>query len=271
MPDPHIYCRQQIVYAWAVGGSIFYYPENVGYEYFEYAMLEMHYDNPNEVAGVIDNSGLRMYYTDELRDETAEMLVAATETYFRTLFIPPGVEHALITGYCDLDLISDRIPETGVTAFASMLHAHTAAVSLRLRHVRDGVELKPIDNNPTYDFDYQQTIALDNVLILPGDKLLIECVFNTSNRDFMTYGGISSREEMCQGWLTIYPAVGSGFCASTQKQETFESFLNTASERGYWDGEMYDASTEDALNLYHEYTCANKNIMDLLFQINTPN
>ena len=38
---------------------------------------------------------------------------------------------------------------------------------LVLRHIRDGVELDPIDINRNYDFDFQQLNFIPNVQILP--------------------------------------------------------------------------------------------------------
>ena len=38
---------------------------------------------------------------------------------------------------------------------------------LAVRHIRDGVELRPIDVNRNYDFNYQQTNFIPRVKILP--------------------------------------------------------------------------------------------------------
>ena len=38
---------------------------------------------------------------------------------------------------------------------------------LRLRHIRNGVELDPIDINLNYDFNYQQINYIPNVKVLP--------------------------------------------------------------------------------------------------------
>lgn len=160
----------------------------------------MHYDNPNGDIGIIDNSGLRMYYTETLRDYDAEVFVIGASTSQQTLFLPPKLEHSMIIGYCDLgiDYFSNLIPDEGVIAFANMLHAHQAGTALRLRHIRDGKELKPIDSNAAYDFDYQQTVSFDEIRLYKGDKFIIECIYDTltSDRHYMTYGGESSREEM---------------------------------------------------------------------------
>ena len=38
---------------------------------------------------------------------------------------------------------------------------------LRLRHIRNGVELDPIDINLNYDFNFQQINYIPNVQVLP--------------------------------------------------------------------------------------------------------
>ena len=40
-------------------------------------------------------------------------------------------------------------------------------VELVLRHIRDEIELQPIDANRNYDFDFQQTNFIPSVQILP--------------------------------------------------------------------------------------------------------
>ena len=40
-------------------------------------------------------------------------------------------------------------------------------VEMVLRHIRDGVELDPIDVNRNYDFNFQQTNFIPRVQILP--------------------------------------------------------------------------------------------------------
>ncbi len=47
------------------------FPTNVGYpfenENDKYLLLEMHYDNPLELDNIVDDSGMRLYFTKELR------------------------------------------------------------------------------------------------------------------------------------------------------------------------------------------------------------
>lgn len=60
------------------------------------------------------------------------------------------------TAYCSADCTKAALPAEGVTVIGNFLHAHTIGTAMALRHIRDGVELEPIDVNEHYDFDFQQ-------------------------------------------------------------------------------------------------------------------
>ena len=70
-------------------------------------------------------------------------------------FIPQKVV-TMNTAYCGADCTTPGLPAEGVTVIANFLHSHTVGTAMALRHIRDGVELEPIDVNEHYDFDYQQ-------------------------------------------------------------------------------------------------------------------
>ena len=55
-----------------------------------------------------------------------------------------------------------------------MLHTHLLGVSIKLHHLRasdqckpgGGIEeLKPIDSNPHYDFNFQEVVHIDEVIV----------------------------------------------------------------------------------------------------------
>ena len=61
------------VFLWAPGASDIALPDDVGFLLgndsgrFVSLQIQMHYNNPDEVEGLIDDSGVRVYYTEELR------------------------------------------------------------------------------------------------------------------------------------------------------------------------------------------------------------
>ena len=62
-----------LLYAWAVGGNDLCMPTDVGIEISPgapYLLLEIHYDNPTNMMGVVDESGVRLTYIPEERTIT---------------------------------------------------------------------------------------------------------------------------------------------------------------------------------------------------------
>ena len=78
------------------------------------------------------------------------------------------MEQAINTAYCMAGCTNTTgaIPETGVYAFSAMLHAHVLGVALRLRHIRNGVELEPLAVNWAYDFvEYLVSLSFSCLIV----------------------------------------------------------------------------------------------------------
>ena len=70
-----------------------------GANYSRYIMLEIHYNNPDRQAGVVDSSGFRLYYTNKLRANDIGILEIGLE-YTAKNSIPPGQPQFDLSGYC---------------------------------------------------------------------------------------------------------------------------------------------------------------------------
>lgn len=61
------------IFVWAPGSADIALPDDVGFRFgnasggFLSVDVEMHYNNPDEEEGVLDDSGVRVYYTEEMR------------------------------------------------------------------------------------------------------------------------------------------------------------------------------------------------------------
>lgn len=61
------------IFVWAPGSSDVVFPDDVGFLLgtasgrFLSLKVETHYNNPDGVEGLVDDSGVRVYYTEELR------------------------------------------------------------------------------------------------------------------------------------------------------------------------------------------------------------
>ncbi|XP_049950240.1 MOXD1 homolog 1-like isoform X1 [Schistocerca serialis cubense] len=225
MPRPWEHCLTPIV-TWAIGSTGELLPQHVGLPLSDssYFMLEVHYDNPSFHTGR-DSSGVRVFHTDQLRHYDGGILVSGI-TITPLHVIPPGQPAYRTAGYCSGACTNKLLPQSGVKLVSVLLHSHLAGKALRLRHVRDKKELKPIVRDDSYDFNYQQARRLqEEVEFLPGDELVTECVYQTSKRKQPTYGGFSTKQEMCLAFVLYYPKTNLAACYSmTPVKYFFETF-----------------------------------------------
>uniref|UniRef100_A0A481B8H4 DBH-like monooxygenase protein 1 n=1 Tax=Sus scrofa TaxID=9823 RepID=A0A481B8H4_PIG len=239
MPDAFLTC-ETVIFAWAIGGEGFSYPPHVGLSLGtpldpHYVLLEVHYDNPTYKEGLIDNSGLRLFHTTDIRKYDAGVIEARLfhTTDIRkydagvieaglwvSLFhtIPPGLPEFRSEGHCTLECLEEALEAekpSGIHVFAVLLHAHLAGRGIRLRHFRKGEEMRLLAYDEDFDFNFQEFQYLkEEQTILPGDNLITECRYNTKDRARMTWGGLSTRNEMCLSYLLYYPRINLTRCAS---------------------------------------------------------
>nr|XP_018667907.1 DBH-like monooxygenase protein 1 homolog [Ciona intestinalis] len=214
----------QIIAAWAVGGGPHILPPHVGYPLGNtsepvYAMLEMHYDNPNLISGVSDQSGMRIYYTPELRQYDVGILTIGQIVNSYSNIIPPTISSFKHYGDCPaecLETVMDEIGVDHIKVVGGFLHSHLLGRKLRVRHLRNGTELPNILRDDSYDFDYQEGHSLtEEVIIRKGDALQVVCDYDSSGRSTYTTVGLATENEMCLGFLTYYPKVPLSICETS--------------------------------------------------------
>ncbi|XP_070569758.1 DBH-like monooxygenase protein 1 homolog [Ptychodera flava] len=220
MPENLTTCTSAII-SWAIGGGGFYLPEEAGFPLGEiengdpnFVLMETHYDNPDQLDSFVDSSGIRIYYTPILREYDASIIeLGNTVDYFHA--IPPRLTSFTTVGFCSGDCLAEGLNGTSITIFASLLHAHLAGRGVRTRHIRNGEEQAVVAADDTYDFNFQEMRYLpDPVVVQPGDELITECSYNTEGRSSMTYGGLSTLEEMCLNFVYYYPRRSLAKCES---------------------------------------------------------
>ncbi|XP_076872509.1 DBH-like monooxygenase protein 1 homolog [Brachyhypopomus gauderio] len=221
MPDSFLTC-ETVIFAWAIGGDGYTYPPHVGMSIGTaadpvYVLLEVHYDNPALHTGLLDSSGLRLYYTPRLRSYDAGVMETGVWVSLYHM-LPPGMQNYVTEGHCTQECLQESLDTempSGVRVFAVLLHAHLAGRAVRTRHFRGVVELPPLASDDNFDFNFQefQPVGPER-LLLPGDSLITECTYNTKARENMTWGGLSTRDEMCLSYLLYYPRVNLARCES---------------------------------------------------------
>lgn len=204
-------------YAWAVGGGPFCLPDRVGIPFDvdsaedAWHVLEIHYDNPQRRAGLRDSSGVRLTLVDDgdaggAYARAGFLWIGAALSKLR---IPPGQRAHHVEARCAFPQLR---AETRVTAFASMLHAHTLAraVWTEVHRAHGGGHAYAHDAgcSMAYDFDLQEMVPLPAPVSLgPSDTLVANCVYDSSARSDVTRGGDETADEMCLTFLLYYPEV----------------------------------------------------------------
>ncbi|XP_052873204.1 MOXD1 homolog 2-like [Anopheles cruzii] len=154
---------------------------------------------------MVDNSGLKLFYTRKLRPYDAGVLSVGLDPNWRHI-IPPRQEKVVSEGHCVGSCTQRAIPRDGINIFAVMSRTHLIGRQVKLRQIRGHTELQPImhDNNidPSYQ-DYRRLV--DPAQVLPGDSLVAECIYDSSSRKSITLGGMTTREEICLILTLYYP------------------------------------------------------------------
>jgi len=199
---------QKSLGGWAIGGEPFVYPSNMARKFFDpsmpYIMMQVHYNNPNMTSGIVDSSAFRYYLIDHPRQINTGSFSVLQPPSPIIQVIPPRTQSFTTYIYCPAQCTS-RLPRP-VNIFSGLLHSHLIGRQLRLRQVRNGRELSPVLQDNDYDFNFQNAIVFAKpVTIMPGDDLILECVYNSSQRPNATVGGYGTPQEMCTVFLQYYP------------------------------------------------------------------
>ncbi|XP_045916784.1 DBH-like monooxygenase protein 2 homolog [Micropterus dolomieu] len=209
-----------VVATWAVGGGVYELPENAGIpiggeDSDVFYRLEIHYNNPNSEAGRTDSSGLRLYYTAQLRQHDVGILSTGLLTHLQ-YNIPPKASEFHSYGVCNTSVFSQFVnPVPDLQVFAVLLHTHLAGRKVRVGHYRNGRQIGFLGVDENYNFEMQQMINLGNIkTIKPGDEIAVECTYSTTNRTKVTMMGLATTDEMCLAFLFYYPAIKITTCVS---------------------------------------------------------
>lgn len=203
-------CTSKYLAGWAVGGTNHIYPAGVGFPMFttgsdKYVMLEIHYDNRAQAKNIRDSSGIRLWFTPNLRHVEAATTMFGVPVEPVMQIIPPRqanfTNYAICTSECTSDL-----PAEGVNVFSGFLHTHLLGRRVKLRQIRNGVELPPLFQDDNYDFNYQEPrMKPKSVKIMPGDEFILECGMSSMRKNNTVFSGFGTPDEMCLVFVEFYP------------------------------------------------------------------
>ncbi|XP_050094650.1 MOXD1 homolog 2-like [Anopheles aquasalis] len=216
--DRSILTCNSIVAAWTRGSEGFSFPNQVGYplesNQARFYLMETHYSQSvseyswpfHKPKAMVDNSGLKLFYTSSLRPHDAGVLSVGMDPNWRHI-IPPGQEHVVSEGHCVGECTQRAFPRDGIHVFAVMMRTHQIGRQIKLRQIRGREELLPIAHDRNTDWNYQEyrRLTAAPVRVLPGDRLIAECIYDSSARAAITLGGLTTREETCLILTLYYP------------------------------------------------------------------
>jgi hypothetical protein len=230
----------ELAYGWATGEGPHALADNLGTPFgglgsFQSFRLEIHYNNPARVQGVLDSSGVRFYYTTQAREFDVGMLPLGDPlTKLDGVSLDSGLSsHAFrCPGSCTSFSLK---PEQPLTVIRESIHMHKSGIRAVNEQIRGGevVRAGVVD---FFDFDQQgnQPIQQEPYQILPGDSFNTVCYYRSQNgAEF----GYSSQQEMCIAFIQYYPrqllldriglvcgyGIGFGICESEWSQRTLSS------------------------------------------------
>ncbi|XP_078495693.1 DBH-like monooxygenase protein 1 [Ciona intestinalis] len=206
MPQDFRSC-DSVVVGWAIGGGTFQpftLPDHVGIPLGEpdsptHVLMEVHYDNPNLVAGLIDNSGMRISYTDQLRQYDGAVMEVGHIVSPVSEIISPNTSSYLQYGECTSGCLAQAMNDSSLSEIkmiGGLLHSHLLGRKLRLRHIYgNGTEGPFLLNDDNYDFNYQEMrVFTKEKRINSGDSMQIVCDYDSSNRS--TFTVVSSTNDL---------------------------------------------------------------------------
>ncbi|KAJ3051516.1 hypothetical protein HK097_007452 [Rhizophlyctis rosea] len=202
---------------WAPGLDTIELPAEAGFAAgsvpggFQYFSLQVHYDNQAKQEGVVDTSGFKIWYTEQLRENDMGVLFTGVTGFT----IPPNnPSYHVAGGECPGSCT--RKFGKPITLWRNAFHMHTLGKNITTRHIKNGVELEPIGVLSHYDFNFQSISDLPQGprTLSPGDSLLTTCTFDSTTRNVSTPYGESTSQEMCFNIIQYYPRVDVSWCTA---------------------------------------------------------
>jgi hypothetical protein len=196
-----------LTYVWAPGDGPFALPDYLGAPFggidgFQSYKLEIHYNNPGGIQGVLDNSGVRFYYTTQTREFELGVLQLG-DPIVNLVNVPVGNGLSSHAFSCPGDCSSEALQGQPVTIIRENLHMHRSGTRMVNEQIRDGQVIREgvVD---FFNFDQNGNIPVQQepFEVLPGDSFNTVCYYRGQNSETF---GISSQDEMCIAFIYYYP------------------------------------------------------------------
>ena len=188
-------------------------PEGIGFVITPgspHFLLEIHYDNPTNLQGIQDDSGIRLHYVPNAGSGLTQAQVALIGAQLPRISVPPGLQSYRATVTVTAGTLGMPSSFGGIDIFAQIHHMHQLGRKQWLTATTDATGFKEeIACNTNYDFDLQEARLVRPVYNLgPGQSIQLDCVYDSTSRSVVTHGGDASDDEMCIIAIFFTPNVG---------------------------------------------------------------
>uniref|UniRef100_A0A914YVG5 Uncharacterized protein n=1 Tax=Panagrolaimus superbus TaxID=310955 RepID=A0A914YVG5_9BILA len=215
------------VFVWSLGASPFDFPKEAGLpiggsEIFGgFIMLKIEYVNQNPIN---DSSGFNLYYTPTLRSNDAAILELGISPTTANA-IPPKQKSFALNGFC-LPECSAKFPDNGITVFGSRLHTHSLGKLVRTSIYRNGKRVGNLNFDQDFVYNWHIVDTLEpQITVEKNDMLMTTCVYNSQNREKITFGGDEPTDEMCSNIVYYYPAMEISACKSAIEDDALQTWF----------------------------------------------
>jgi len=215
------------------------FPDNVGIPLggdrgFQSIKLQIHYDNCDSDPGIIDDSGVELFYMTSLCEHEAQAMVVGNP-FLGNIGQPVGVG-LMAWKYNCLSTCSASFFDRPVTISAKILHMDEVGACRVNQVIRNNEVVHEASVN-VWDFRRNgiQYIQQQPYEVFPGDSFVTTYYTNAALNTIVF--GWGTHDEMCQAAIWYYPAilVSHGLCGlpapvfDPNCSSTYES--NTADEK----------------------------------------
>ncbi|KAG7357085.1 copper type II ascorbate-dependent monooxygenase [Nitzschia inconspicua] len=206
----------EMTYVWAPGEKGIAFPDFLGVplfgdDGFQAFRVEIHYNNPTLDAGVVDNSGVRFYWTSEPREqEIGIMNVGDPFVGVRGQTIGSGLSFHQF----ECPRSCSALAGQEVTVLREYLHMHEVGLRITNEQIRDGeIVHKAAVEHWEFHQNGNAAVQQGSFVVQPGDSFRTTCFYD--DQDGSRTFGLASAEEMCMAFLYYYPRqkfdLGDGF------------------------------------------------------------
>ncbi len=186
------------IFGWAPGGQSFELPAEAGFpeDATTHFVVQLHYVNLHNAAGLTDQSGFDLCTTDQLRPNDADVMAFGTID----VSIAP---HATVTDTCEV-----QVPSWGDSThlFAAFPHMHQLGNSIATTAFpAAGGPQVDLGTLAHWDFGEQGWLPI-SYFLQPGDTVQTVCSWTNTTDQTVSFGE-SSSNEMCYSFTMYYPKI----------------------------------------------------------------